>query len=175
MLYAAHGSNLHPARLALRLPGSKFEGTGTVAGRRLRFHKRSVDQSGKCNIATGTGRVHVAVYQLSETEKARLDEIEGAGQGYTAESIEVPGFGECFTYIAELSHIDDGLRPYSWYKGLVLAGCEVLDFPADYTAWVRNIEATEDPNIERHASNMKIVKFVRDSTDALTLRRRSRP
>ena len=124
MLYAAYGSNLHPVRLSLRLPGAIYQGTAAVPGRRLRFHKRSVDESGKCNITTGDGIIHVAVYELTGREKSRLAEIEGAG--YTIETLDVPGFGECFTYVAALSYIDERLRPYTWYKELVLVGCEAL-------------------------------------------------
>ena len=166
MLYAAYGSNLHPVRLSLRLPGSRYQGTATIPGKRLRFHKRSVDRSGKCNIATGDGIIHVAVYELTEQEKFQLDEIEGAGSGYTVETIEVPRFGECFTYVATLSYIDERLRPYSWYKELVLAGCEALEIPANYIARIRKIPAMDDPDQIRHDNNMKIVELARKSGNA---------
>lgn len=161
MLYAAYGSNLHPLRLRLRLPEVVFAGTAAIDGQKLRFHKRSIDQSGKCNIVGGNGRVHLAMYELSVSEKAELDRIEGAGSGYSVETIDVPGFGECFTYIATASHIDDELRPYSWYKELVLAGCDALRLPTDYIAMIRKIAAIADPDTTRHASNMKIVEQAR--------------
>lgn len=170
LLYAAYGSNLHPVRLSLRLPGSRFKGTAVVAGKQLCFHKKSIDRSGKCNIAVGDGCIHVAVYKLNGREKAHLDQIEGAGSGYTVETIDVPGFSECFTYVAAPPYIDARLRPYSWYKQLVLVGCEFLEFPADYTATIRNIDAVEDPDRERHAANMQIVKQARKSASTLSLR-----
>jgi len=166
MLYASYGSNLHPMRMSLRLPESRFQGTAAIKGRSLRFHKRSIDSSGKCNITTDDGSIHVAVYELSEEEKTRLDEIEGVGAGYVVEKIDVPGFGECFTYAATPSHIDERLRPYTWYKELVLAGCGHLDFPADYLAMIGNIEAIDDPDQDRHASNMRIVELARKFTNA---------
>lgn len=166
MFYVAYGSNLHPARLSLRLPESRFRGTATISGRMLRFHKRSIDSSGKCNIATGAGSIHVAVYKLNRREKAELDEIERLGSGYDEETIELPGFGECFTYVATASHIDDGLRPFSWYKELVLAGCEYLEFPTHYTSVIRGIATIDDPDRERHAMNMQIVDIARNSTSA---------
>ena len=169
MLYAAYGSNLHPVRLSLRLPGSRYQGAAALPGKRLRFHKRSIDQSAKCNIAVGDGIIHVAVYELTGQEKSRLDKIEGAGSGYTIETIEVPGFGECFTYVAALSYIDEGLRPYSWYKELVLVGCEALDIPADYAARIRQIPAITDPDELRHAENMKIVDLARVSGCSLSI------
>lgn len=168
MLYAAYGSNLHPVRLSLRLPGSRFQGAAIVAGKRLCFHKRSVDTSGKCNFAAGDSCIYVAIYELNGHEKAQLDQIEGSG--YTVETIRVTGFGECFTYVAARSYIDNRLRPYSWYKQLILAGCEFLEFPADYIATIRDIAATEDPDRERHATNMRIVKQARESASTFSMR-----
>ncbi len=164
MLYAAYGSNLHPLRLALRLPESRFEGTAAIPGRRLCFHKRSKDHSGKCNIVACSSNIHVAVYEMDEQEKARLDQIEGVGSGYTVEAIEVPGFGECFTYVATASYIDDELRPYSWYKELVLVGCDALKLPSNYIAMIREIASIYDPDRARHANNMNIVEQVRKNS-----------
>ena len=168
MLYAAYGSNLHPLRLSLRLPKARFKGTAEIAGRKLCFHKRSKDRSGKCNIVSGYDSVYLAIYELDRQEHAVLDQIEGVGSGYSVEKIEVPGFGECHTYVATASYIDDDLRPYSWYKLLVLAGCEALSLPSDYIAMVRQITAIDDPDQARHASNMKIVEQARMSANAIS-------
>lgn len=170
MLYAAYGSNLHPLRLSLRLPESRFQGTAAVADRRLCFHKRSRDQSGKCNIVAGDGSIHVAVYELSGQERTELDQIEGRGSGYSVETLEVPGFGECFTYVATASFIDDELRPYFWYKELVLVGCKALELPIDYIDKIRGIVAIGDPDLTRHTNNMKIVEQARASAKAVPRR-----
>jgi gamma-glutamylcyclotransferase (GGCT)/AIG2-like uncharacterized protein YtfP len=159
MLYAAYGSNLHPFRLLTRLPASRFLGTAAIAGKKLRFHKRGQDGSGKCNIIAGDGRIHVAVYEFNAQEKDLLDRIEGAD--YFAETIEVPGFGECFTYVAPRSYTDNRLRPYSWYKQLVLVGCEALEFPIDYIGVIGNVAAIDDPDKERSAANMRLVERAR--------------
>jgi Gamma-glutamyl cyclotransferase, AIG2-like len=169
MLYAAYGSNLHPLRLLLRLPDARFAGTAELASHRLCFHKRSQDKSGKCNIVRGDDSVHIAVYELNGQEKAELDQIEGAGVGYSVEEIGVPRFGECFTYIATASYIDDDLRPYSWYKALVLAGCEGLRLPNDYIAMIQRIASIEDPDRARHVNNMKIVEQTRMSANAVSV------
>lgn len=174
MLYAAYGSNLHPVRFELRLPESRFQGTAAISGRRLRFHKRSMDESGKCNIATGRGRIHVAIYELNGEDRAELDRIEGLGLGYASETIDLPGFGECFTYSATASHIDDGLRPYTWYKELVLVGCEYHGFPVEYVAMIRSIAAIDDPDTERHATNMRIAALARNSVNNKSETRREK-
>lgn len=168
MLYAAYGSNLHPLRLSLRLPKSRFEGTAAMTGQKLCFHKRSKDRSGKCNIVSGDDSVHVAIYELDEQEKSQLDQIEGVGSGYSVQEIEVPGFGDCFTYVATASYIDDELRPYSWYKELVLVGCDALSLPIDYIAKIRDVAAIDDPDRARHAINMKIVEQVRMTTNSIS-------
>ena len=168
MLYAAYGSNLHPLRLSLRLPKARFEGTAVMAGRKLCFHKRSKDHSGKCNIVSDNESVYLAIYELDGQDQAVLDQIEVVGSGYSVERIEVPGFGECFTYVATASFIDDNLQPYSWYKELVLAGCEALRLPIDYIAMIQQITAVDDPDQARHARNMEIVEQARMSANAIS-------
>jgi gamma-glutamylcyclotransferase len=159
MRYAAYGSNLHPLRLQARTPSSRLLGTSVIGGRALRFHKRSVDGSGKCNVVPTDGEVHVAVYEIAAEEKPRLDAAEGVG--YCARTIDVAGFGECFIYIADDSHIDDALSPYSWYRELVLMGCEYLEFPQRYIDGVSSIESHRDPDFERHTKHMAIVREAR--------------
>jgi hypothetical protein len=104
------------------------------------------------------------VYEINEQEKAVLDGIEGVGSGYSVETLDVPGFGDCFTYLATSSHIDDRLRPYSWYKELVLAGCEALAFPHDYVVMIRSITAIDDPDQQRHMTNLQRAERARKTT-----------
>jgi len=91
------------------------------------------------------------------------------GSGYTVEAIEVPGFGECFTYVATASYIDDKLRPYSWYKELVLVGCNALGFPGSYIGRIREIASINDPDRARHANNMKIVERARENSHTVSI------
>ena len=128
-----------------------------VPDRTLRFHKRGKDDSAKCNITIGDGVIHVAVYEISRREKARLDRIEGQGLGYVVQSLNVPSYGECFTYVATDTHVDESLKPYSWYKELVVAGSEYLEFPRHYIEWITLHQTIDDPDAERHAEQMSIV------------------
>jgi hypothetical protein len=142
------------------LPSVRLLGTGFVPKHSLQFHKRSVDGSGKCNIEiAGTG-VHVAVYELSVAEKGRLDEIEGVGRGYRDSVIDVPGFSDCATYMAEDGYKDDSLRPYGWYRELVLLGCRYHGFPKEYVARVSATESISDPDVERREQNKKLVERI---------------
>lgn len=162
MLYAAYGSNLHPVRLRDRVAGAALLGSATVAGKTLRFHKRGRDRSAKCNIVACDDEIHVAIYRISAVDKSQLDRIEGVGYGYDIELLDVPGYGECFTYVAADSHIQDGLRPYVWYRELVLVGCELHRFPAEYRSAVRAITVRNDPRGERHTRHMALVEKARN-------------
>ena len=163
--YAAYGSNLHPIRLSDLVPSAKLLGKGILEGKALRFHKRSKDDSGKCNIIDDDKQqVYVAVYEIDESEKPALGNAEGVGYGYRTEEVKVVGFGKCFTYIAENSHIDDSLKPYTWYKELVLVGCEKLEIPMTYINRIRGVDADEDFEKQRQAKNMELVARAKKGT-----------
>lgn len=152
MLYAAYGSNLHPQRLLRRTPSAEFLGTARVAGLRLAFHKRGNDGSAKCSLAHDAGPaagVFVAVYGLGRAARRRLDGIEGVGSGYAHATLEVPGFGRCYTYLAEPGYVDDGLAPFDWYRELVLLGCRRHAFPASYRAAIEAVATRPDPDAVR--------------------------
>ncbi len=156
--YAAYGSNLHPIRLSKRTPSATLLGKGIFEGKALRFHKRSKDGSAKCNIIDNDKQqVYVAVYEINENEKLLLDDAEGVGYGYQVCEVKIAGFGECFTYIAEDSYIDDSLKPYTWYKELVIVGCENLELPMTYINSVRSVDADLDFNKQRHEKYMELV------------------
>ena len=154
--YAAYGSNLHPERLGRRIDSATFRGTAFVDGWSLAFHKRGKDGSGKASLATGGG-AHVAVYSISASDKPTLDAIEHAGIGYRETAIDVPGFGECFTYVSTESHIDDELAPFCWYHALVMAGADFHDFPQGYVETIRAVGPLRDPDDERRRRNWALV------------------
>ena len=161
MKYAAYGSNLHPSRLTERTSSAQLVGTGFLSHWSLCFHKRSQDESGKCSIVAGDTGVHFAVFELSAADKLTLDSIEGLGAGYAEILLRVPRCGDCVSYIAEESHIDDGLQPYDWYKELVLQGMRFHGFPEHYVKPVESIAALGDPDRERSARNWKTVELVK--------------
>ena len=162
VLYAAYGSNLHPIRLSERLSSARLKGTGFLPGMSVGFHKRSVDGSGKCTIDEGGDGVYVAVYEISTDDKKRLDAIEGVGQGYTDETVDVPGFSACMTYVGEPGYIDRSSVPYLWYRELVVLGCRYHGFPRHY---IERLEATDvlaDPDPERRAKNSELIERIRN-------------
>ena len=140
-----------------RAPSAKAVGIGHVQGRRLTFDKVSQDGSGKCDAeATGqdTDRVYGVIFEILSTEKAALDKAEGFGKGYAEECVEVvTGSGRvpAMTYIATNKEL--GLRPYHWYKAIVVAGAVEHGLPKDYVEWLRAFDSFEDPNAGRRAEN----------------------
>ena len=160
MQYAAYGSNLHPGRLVRRVASAQLLGTAFLPDWSLRFHKRSVDTSGKCTVEQGSSGVHFAVYDISEADRGVLDRIEGVGSGYDVIDLDVPGFGPCFSYAASESHIDETLDPYDWYQALVHVGARALGFPADYVKRIAAVPATRDTDPARHREMWDLVNSI---------------
>lgn len=159
--YAAYGSNLHPGRLTARTPSARLRGTAFLEGHSLHFHKRGKDGSGKCNVLSGGSGVHVAIYRLAAAEKPLLDRIEHVGVGYRVTPLDVPGFGECFTYVATETHIVDSLAPYCWYHELVVLGCRYHALPDRYLEDLDAVPRLRDPDRERRARNWELIDSMR--------------
>jgi hypothetical protein len=161
--YLAYGSNLHPARLGARVPSAQLVGVAELPGRTLVFHKRSIDGSAKCTVAPGRAsqRVHGAVFRLEAAEKALLDRAEGLGLGYD-EEWERLSVGSrstrVFYYVASPEYLDPDLRPYHWYRNLVLAGARHHRFPAEYIAAIEAIESADDPDSDRCVQNEALLR-----------------
>ena len=86
MKYFAYGSNMLEERLqsSKRVPGATFLAIGSVRGYRLRFHKRSTDKSGKCDIVktdSAEDVVYGVVFKVPEDQLGKLDRAEGVGHG----------------------------------------------------------------------------------------------
>ena len=161
MRYAAYGSNLHSRRLRERISSAKLINTSFLPDWSLRFHKRSLDKSAKCNIVSGGNGIHIAIFDISLADKATLDRIEGLGTGYAEVSLAVPDIGVCMSYVAEDSFIDSSLAPYDWYKELVLLGACAHGFPVDYTDKIRAVSACQDPDPCRSAKRWTTVEMVK--------------
>lgn len=161
--YFAYGSNLHPVRLQNRVPSAEFKALVAVPGYRLCFHKRHhEDNSGKCNMYRTNQRedvVHGAVYEMKAKEKPLLDKCEGVGYRCDIIELEISSRTlECFVYIAEDSHINDELRPHSWYQNIVLLGAEHHGLPDDYINQIRAVITSDDPDRERHKNNYRLIE-----------------
>ena len=153
--YFAYGSNLHPVRLIERVPSAVLIGVCELPGFRLTFHKKSNDGSSKCNMFSAskeTDVVHGAIYEINNEHKQNLDKFEGKGYGYIDTQISIlhdETQYNCFTYIAQQSHIVDNLAPYHWYKNMVILGAKYLNFPTNYVSLIESVISKEDPDEKR--------------------------
>ena len=166
MLYFAYGSNLHPLRLKARVPSAEFSGTGVLKGRRLAIHKRSwKDGSGKCDVpeAGSFEQVHGALFQISAADRSTLAGIEGVGKGYEELAVRIEsacGAVDAYLFRAQTDFIDPTLRPFDWYKALVLAGAVFHRFPEDYVAAIESVPSIVDPDEDRALENLATVKMI---------------
>ena len=153
ILYFAYGSNMLTKRLQERAPSAKPVGIGYLKKHQLRWHKKSQDGSGKCDIFfTGDQdhQVYGVLFEISGSEKTRLDAIEGLHQGYDEKTVEIitkSGLVSVVTYYARV--IDERLRPYEWYQRYVVEGAIEYDFPEIYVQELMSVEAVKDPDLER--------------------------
>lgn len=164
MLYLAYGSNLLPRRLRARVPSARLVGTVELNGWSLRFHKHGKDDSAKCDLlhtASAHDVAHGAVFEIAAAERVHLDTAEGLGRGYDLTWLDLAPFARVFLYRAAETHIDERLKPFSWYRDLVEAGARFHGFPAGYVARIREVEALEDPDRERHRRNLALLSAPR--------------
>lgn len=162
-LYFAYGSNMLSRRLraSQRTPSAVALGTGFVANRRLTFDKVSSDGSGKCDVEDSGNpddRVYGVLYEINESEKPNLDREEGIGKGYKEVRVNVvtaSGTREAVTYVATAK--ESALRPYHWYKALVIAGALEHSLPEAYVEWLRTCDSKPDSNVERRVENESLL------------------
>lgn len=147
---------------------------GFVTGRVLRFHKCSIDGSGKCDIRASPNTadaVYGVVYEIPENEIAQLRDAEGVGKGYHEESVSVVlvdgGVLQAKAFVADETYLNPQLKPYTWYKGLVVAGAEQNGLTSDYVAAIRAAPAERDREINRRGK--------REAEAVLRKYRRNRP
>lgn len=163
--YAAYGSNLHPLRLAKRVPSATHLGTSFLPSWKVDFCKRSYrDGTGKCTIARGGTGVYLAIFDIDCSERQDLDLCEGLGIGYKELTFDDPKFGNVVTYVADKGSIDGSLLPLDWYKEYVLLGCEYNGFPPDYVERFRAVPSCIDSDDTRSEAEWSVVEEIRNGT-----------
>ena len=157
----AYGSNMLTARIRERAPSAKAIGIGCLRAHALKWHKRSQDGSSKCDIES-TGREQDAVwgviFELDAADKPGLDRAEGVGLGYVERQVDVAmesGVVKAITYIATAR--DPALKPYHWYKAMVLAGAREHKLAPEYIRALEDVPSRRDLNEARAARNEKLL------------------
>lgn len=163
MRYFAYGSNLLTTRLERRVGAVEVLGRGEIPGRRLAFHKRSSDGSGKCDIpeAGRSDRAHGVVYEISDDAVGALDRFES---GYERRVMEVELEGApaaVQVYLADPEHIDENARPFDWYLRLVEAGLRQHGLFRLYRPVLENVVDQPDPVPDR-ADRLEALRILRE-------------
>ncbi len=160
--YFAYGSNMSLKRLQhpKRVPAARPMGRAILRCHRLAFHKKSNDESGKCDIVVSSAADEVwgRVYEIDDKQKKCLDRAEGLGHGYDEKEVTVKL--DCGSTVRAVTYYatkkDSTLKPYTWYKKHVLKGAKEAYLPADYIKRIEAIEATEGCDKEREADELEI-------------------
>lgn len=168
LAYFAHGSNLWTPRLEHRVGPVLALGVGVLDGFALRWHKRSSDGSGKCDVVAIAGaQVWGVLYDVAAHQMQTLDTVEGVGHGYERdETLSVTHNGAVVpvsTYRAQPAHIDGALLPFDWYHALVLAGARRHTLPRAYIAAIARQPVRADPDVARAARESAWLDAIADT------------
>ena len=163
LLYFLYGSNMSTPRLLDRVPSAKSVSVAHLKNHRLKFHKKSKDGSGKCDIQLTNDPsdvVYGVVFRILASEKPALDNKEGLRSGYNEKTVSVVGpNGESFnavTYYA--TDIDSSLKPYDWYNEHVMRGAKEHRLPSEYIRSIEAIESIPDPNPKNYEKELSIYR-----------------
>ena len=140
-LYAAYGSNLHPAQMRQRCPHSPLWGTGWLEGWRLTFGGEDLGWEGSlATLVEAPGEhVFVGLYDLTDGDAASLDAWEGGDTGlYRKIRVRVAALnGDQLAWVYVLDGYEGGL-PGASYLGVLADAAEAAGAPDDYVAELRS-------------------------------------
>lgn len=117
--------------------------------------------SGKCDVEATARKgdfVWGVLFELDAADKPTLDRAEGLGNGYVEQRVEIAtdrGSVKALAYIATAK--DSSVRPYHWYKALVIAGAREHGLPREYVQLLEDVPSVADPDHERAASNERLL------------------
>jgi hypothetical protein len=138
-LYAAYGSNLDPAQMALRAPHSPLRGTGWLAGWRLTFGGEDIGWEGAlATVVEEPGsQVFVALYDVPRQDERKLDHWEGGDTVYRKLRVRVQTLeGDVLAWLYVLDGYEGGL-PSARYLGILADAAEQAGAPDDYVTDLR--------------------------------------
>ena len=160
----AYGSNMNLNRLKNRVPSALKISNGFIEGFSLECSKVSKDSSGKATVFKTDNKedfVWGVLFEIDQKDKALLDRAEGLNFGYDELVIEVNDgkeFHKAQIYIANDKSIDEGLKPYNWYKAFITEGAKENRLPIDYVRKLESLNSEKDENDERRIKNENILK-----------------
>jgi hypothetical protein len=148
-------------RIQHRIESVTVVSAARLHGHVLRFHKKSVDGSAKCDIEYTSNKddiVHGVVFEIPAGEKRILDRYEGLGNGYDEKQVIIvlPHGGSLSAATYYATHIDESLSPYHWYKEHVIRGAREHALPDEYIAAIAAIPSVPDPDRDNHIRELSI-------------------
>ncbi len=162
MKFFIYGVQILPAKMMSVMAFSQFVGVGKLSGYQLLFNKKShKDESGLANLVLThkpEDAVFGAIYEISEAYKGTLERVEGIEHGYHEIPVTVSCQGQPMsvkTFICDDAALtQEGLKPFHWYKAMMLKGAKERTFPAEYIDYLEKYEALTDTDairIQSHA------------------------
>lgn len=140
-LYFAYGSNMDPAQMAERCPGSVALGAARLSGWRLTFTRDSPAWGGGVGHieADPSSEVWGVLWDLTEEHLAALDVYEGIEVGAYVRDVVTVSFDrrdvEAQVYFA----VPRGYKkPSKKYMSALIRGAEAHGCPDDYLEQLRN-------------------------------------
>ncbi len=138
-------------RLTDRVQSAKFISVAMLYGHKLKFHKKSICGSAKCDAFStddSNDVMYGVVFEIASSEKKALDKKEGLRSGYEEKHVTVISTSgeeyEAVTYYA--TNIDDSLKPCDWYKEHVLRGAQEHGLPDEYIEEIKAVDSIPDPD-----------------------------
>lgn len=145
----AYGSNMDPAQMRERCPGSDLSWfVAEARGCKLCFPRRSKSRKGGVGsiVPDETKSVWSVVFSVSARDLKRLDGFEGVPNAYKRDRVSVTHQGgqsrAVWTYFANSG--DDPPKeydPHEDYISLYLKGAEYFGLPAEYVESLRALKA----------------------------------
>ena len=148
-------------RLRQRGVSARVVGPAVLRGHRLVWTKRSVDGSGKCGVlptADPADEVWGILLDIDDRGLAIFDRTEGAGRGYERRTVAAYADGTSVGAVTYISiEMAEGLRPYDWYKRLVVAGARAGGLPEAYIEELSAVPSVQDPDVARRSAELRLL------------------
>jgi hypothetical protein len=153
-LYAAYGSNLDPALMALVAPHSPQRGTGWLSGWRLTFGGEAPYGGGALAtvVEDPTQQVFVALYDVTAQDESALDRWEATNRGqFRKIRVRVATLdGDVLAWLYVADGYESGL-PSVRHVWQIADAAEKAGAPADYVNWLRTRPTRFVGGPRRHA------------------------
>ena len=152
MLYFAYGSNMDWDQMKNRCPSTQFVGLAVLRDYQLAFTRKSKKRNcGVADVVPASGKeVWGVVYEITDGDRANLDECEGYREGRDTNSywrkectvhlVDDHKDVKVWTYFAEPQQ--NPPLPNSEYKNLLLSGARYWNLPALYRKELESIKVS---------------------------------